>query len=113
LVVNHVVQVGNLALRVRDDGELEVGAADLVNVLDPLVVRVDVVGALFGLVTRTYCHIKETSTDQTDELDTKGVELGLELGESTELGGANGSKVILSILVSSEVWYTFLTSPTG
>lgn len=50
MVVNHVVQVGNLALRVRDDGELEVGAADLVNVLDPLVVRVDVVGALFGLV---------------------------------------------------------------
>lgn len=46
MVVNHVVQVGNLALRVGDDGELEVGAADLVNVLDPLVVRVDVVGAL-------------------------------------------------------------------
>lgn len=46
LVVDHVVQVGNLALRVRDDGELEVGAADFVNVLDPPVVRVDFVGAL-------------------------------------------------------------------
>jgi hypothetical protein len=46
IVVNHVIQVGNLALGVGYDGELEVGAGDLVNVLDPLVVRLDAIGAL-------------------------------------------------------------------
>ena len=46
LVVDHVVEVGDLALRVRDDRELEVGAGDFVNVLDPAVVRFHVVGAL-------------------------------------------------------------------
>ena len=76
LVVNHVVQVGDLALGVGDDGELQLGARDLINVLDPAVVRLNAVGA------------------QADELDTTGSELGLELGESTELGGANGGEVI-------------------
>ena len=76
LVVNHVVGVGNLALRVGHDGELELGASNLVDVLDPGVVRVDSVGT------------------ETDHLDTTGRELGLELGESTELGGTDGSEVI-------------------
>lgn len=76
LVVNHVVGVGNLALRVGHDGELELGASNLVDVLDPGVVRVDAVGT------------------ETDHLDTTGRELGLELSESTELGGTDGSEVI-------------------
>lgn len=76
LVVDHVVEVGDLALRVGDDGELEAGASDLIDVLDPAVVGLDVVGT------------------QTDELDTTLGELGLELGESTELGGTDGSEVI-------------------
>ena len=76
LVVNHVVGVGNLALRVGNDGELELGASNLVDVLDPGVVRVDTVGT------------------ETNHLDTTGRELGLELGESTELGGTDGSEVI-------------------
>lgn len=77
IVVNHVVEVGDLALGVGDDGELEVGAGNLVNVLDPLLVGVDVVGT------------------QTDELDTTSSELRLELGEGTELGGTDGGEVIL------------------
>lgn len=76
LVVNHVVQVGDLALRVGDDGELEVGVVDLVDVLDPAVVGLDTVGA------------------QTNELDTARGELRLELGEGAQLGGADGSEVI-------------------
>lgn len=76
LVVDHVVLVGDLALGVGDDGELEVGASDLVDVLDPAVVGLDAVGA------------------QTDELDTAGSELGLELGEGAQLGGADGGEVI-------------------
>ena len=76
LVVNHVVGVGDLALGVGDDGELELGAGNLVNILDPGVVRLDTVGA------------------ETDHLDATGSELGLELGESTELGGTDGSEVI-------------------
>lgn len=76
LVVDHVVQVGDLALGVGNDGELQLGARDLIDVLDPAVVGLDVVGA------------------QTDELDTASSELGLELGEGTELGGADGGEVI-------------------
>lgn len=76
LVVNHVVGVGDLALGVGDDGKLKLGAGDLVNVLDPGVVRFDTVGA------------------ETDHLDATSSELGLELGESTELGGTDGSEVI-------------------
>lgn len=76
LVVNHVVQVGDLALRVGDDGESELGSGYLVDVLDPSVVGFDIVGA------------------QANELDAASSELRLELSESTELGGANGGEVI-------------------
>lgn len=77
MVVKHVVKVGDLAVFVGDDGESEVGVVDLVDVLDPLVVRINIVGT------------------QSNELDAESSELGLELGEGTELGGADGSEVIL------------------
>jgi len=76
LVVNHVVGVGDLAFGVGDDGKLELGAGNLVNVLDPGVVGLDTVGA------------------ETDQLDATSGELGLELGESTQLGGTDGGEVI-------------------
>jgi hypothetical protein len=76
LEVDHVVQVGDLALGVGDNGELELGAGDLIDVLDPTVVGLDAVGT------------------QTDELNTTLGELGLKLGEGTELGGADGGEVI-------------------
>lgn len=77
LVVDHVVQVGDLALGIGDDGELEVGAGDLVDVLDPGVVGLGAVGT------------------QTDQLDTASSELGLELSKGTKLGGTDGGEVIL------------------
>jgi hypothetical protein len=77
LVVDHVVQVGNLAAGVGNDGEGELGAIDLVNVLDPGLVGVGAVGA------------------ETNQLDVAGSKLGLELSESAELGGADGCEVIL------------------
>ena len=75
-MVKHVVGESDLALLVANDGELEVGARDLVNVLDPATVAVDGVGR------------------ETDELDTTLGELGLELSEGTELGGADGGVVL-------------------
>lgn len=95
IVVNHVVEVGDLALGVGDDGELEVGAGNLVNVLDPLLVGVDVVGTLGD---NQSCPLRvpiHDLTHQTDELDTTSSELRLELGEGTELGGTDGGEVIL------------------
>jgi hypothetical protein len=77
IIVDHVVEVSNLALRVGDDRELEVGAGNLINVLDPLMVRLNAVGT------------------ETNQLDTTSSKLRFELGESTELSGANGSEVIL------------------
>lgn len=97
-VVKHVVEVGNLALGVGDDGELQVGARHLVDILDPLVVRIDVVGALVCVVSNVIRPRMSSclSSYQTDELDTASGKLGLELGKCTELGGANGGEVILS-----------------
>jgi len=75
-VVEHVVGESDLALLVTNDGELEAGAADLVDVLDPTTVAVNGVGG------------------ETDELDTTLGEFGLELGEGAELSGADGSVVL-------------------
>lgn len=47
-MVDHVVHVGDFALGVGDDGELQLGAGDFVDVLDPRVVRFNAVGALLG-----------------------------------------------------------------
>lgn len=46
IVVDHVILVGNLALGVGDDGELQVGARNLIDILDPLSVGLKAVGAL-------------------------------------------------------------------
>lgn len=80
LVVKHVIKIGDLAVVVGNDGEGKVGVVDLVDVLDPGVVGVDSVGA------------------QSNELDAEGSELRLELGKGAELGGADGSEVILKLL---------------
>ena len=76
LVVDHVVQKRDLSSGVGNDGESELGVVDLINVLDPGLVRRGVVGR------------------ETNELDASLGELGLELGESSELGGADGSEII-------------------
>lgn len=45
-LVNHVIEEGHLAISIGDDGELKVGAGNLVNVLDPFAVGTEVVGTL-------------------------------------------------------------------
>jgi hypothetical protein len=76
LVVNHVVGVGDLALGVGDDGELQLRAGDLIDILDPGMVALSVVGT------------------ETNELSVTSSELGLELSESTELSSADGGEVV-------------------
>lgn len=76
LVVDHVVQVSNLSLRVGDNGELQGGASDLINVLDPSLVRLGAIGR------------------QANELGVSLLKLRLQLGESTQLGGADGGEVV-------------------
>ena len=71
----HVVGKGNLTALVTNDGESQLAARDLIDILDPSSVRFDRVGR------------------QTDQLDATLGELGLELCECAELGGADGSIV--------------------
>jgi hypothetical protein len=72
----HVVCVCDLTFLVANDWELEAAAGDLIDILNPSSV------ALNGVC------------GETDELDTTLGELRLELGESTELGGADWGVVL-------------------
>jgi len=60
LLRDHVVEPGDVAVCVGDDGELESGVVDFVDVRDPFGVRGEVVGALwrFGSVMSSdlYCY---------------------------------------------------------
>jgi hypothetical protein len=87
--------VGDLALGVGDDGEGELRAGNLVNILDPGLVGLGAVGALYRVRIQDTFLTVGPSTYETDQLDATSSELGLELSESTELSGANGSEVIL------------------
>lgn len=55
LLGNHVVEEGNLAVSIGDDGELEVRVGDFIDILNPLVVRAEVVGALQGCMISMQC----------------------------------------------------------
>ena len=60
-----------MTVLVTNDGERQLAARDLIDILDPSSVRLDCVGR------------------ETDQLDSTLGELRLKLGESTELGGAD------------------------
>lgn len=45
-LVDHVVEESDFPVGIGNDGELEVGVGELVNVLDPLVVRTKIIGTL-------------------------------------------------------------------
>ena len=70
-VYSHVILQRNRPLLVADDGKSELAARNLINVLDPASVALDCVCA------------------QANELDTSLCKLWLELGERSELGGAD------------------------
>ena len=46
LLVDHVIEEGDLAVRVGDDGELQVGRFDFVDIIHPFSMRAEIVGAL-------------------------------------------------------------------
>lgn len=71
LTVQHVVQQSDLSVLVTNDGEVQGGVANVVDVLDPFSVAVDGVGR------------------QTDQLGASLCEFRFQLGESSQLGGAN------------------------
>lgn len=73
---SHVIKVCNLALLVANNWEFQGAAGDLIDILDPSSVGLDSVGR------------------QTDQLGVALGELGLEFGEGTELGGADGSIIL-------------------
>lgn len=75
-MVQHVVGESNLSALVANDWELQVGAGNLVDVLDPGIVLVNGVGG------------------ETDELDVALCELWLELCEGTKLGGTDWGEVV-------------------
>ena len=75
LLVDHVVKKRHLAVCIGDDRELQVRLRDVVNVLNPLAMAVEIIGA------------------QPDHLDTSLLELILQLRECPELGRANGREV--------------------
>jgi hypothetical protein len=71
----HVVHQRHLALLIANDRELELAAADLIDVLDPPAMALNCVRA------------------QANELDTALCELRLKFCECAELGGADGGVV--------------------
>lgn len=73
--VDHVIEGGNLAVAVGDDGEVDLCIVDVVDVFDPAVVVLDGIDA------------------DGDGLDVAFVELAFESCNHAELGGANGGIV--------------------
>lgn len=76
LVVNHVICVSNLSFWVRDDWEGQLGARHFVDVLNPGLVRVGVVGR------------------QSDQLDVSLSEFWLQLGEGSQFSGTDWCEVV-------------------
>jgi len=75
LLVDHVIQERHLPIAIGNDGELQRGAGDLVDVGDPFFVTAQVVGA------------------QTNHLHVSLLKLILQLGECSELGGTDRGEV--------------------
>lgn len=73
---SHVIEIRHLPLLVANDGKFQLGAGDLINVLDPATMALDGVGG------------------QTNELDASPGELGLKLCEGAQLRCADWSVVL-------------------
>lgn len=73
---------------VGDDGKREVGVCDLVDVLDPTLVRSKVVGALQSRLALSCTSPALSFTYQANHLDAASIKLVLQLGKGTKLGGA-------------------------
>jgi hypothetical protein len=89
---NHVVEEGNLAVSVGDDGELDSGVLCLVDIVDPLVVGAEVVGALENS-QYLICTSEARLTYKTQHLYATGIKLILQLCECSELRCADRCEV--------------------
>lgn len=68
----HIIEIRHLPLLIADDGKAQSAARDLIDILDPAAMALDRVGR------------------EPDELDLASTELGLELGEGSQLRRADG-----------------------
>lgn len=94
LGVEHVVEESDIAVGVSDDGELQVGVANVVNVLDPRVVGGEVVGRLLGVLAAVRAELTMSADPyQSNHLDASLLELILHLCECTQLGCAHWREV--------------------
>jgi hypothetical protein len=94
LLRDHVVEPGDVAVCVGDDGEFKGCVVDFVDVGDPFGVRGEVVGALrMELVTSWNRMFNNTVTHKADHLNVSLLEFAAELSESTQLSGAHGREV--------------------
>lgn len=90
-MVQHAVQLGDLSVLVADNGEIELGAIrlKLVDVLDPALVRGDVVGGQADELERRVSAGRSRAEGET-HLDASGLEVGVGEGDGRELGGTDG-----------------------
>lgn len=80
LMIDHVISKRDRAVRISNDGEGQLRAGDLIDILDPVMVGLERVGR------------------QADQLGVTLSELRFKLSESTKLSGASGSEVVLPLL---------------
>lgn len=78
---------------VGDDGELKVGVCDLVDVLDPTLVRPEVVGALSYSVSFVLYLPRASIAYQANHLNATSIKFVLQLGKGTKLSSADGCVV--------------------
>jgi hypothetical protein len=83
-----------MAVSISNDGELDRGVANFVDVLDPLVVRGEIVCALCDMLAGSMGLVHGFRiSDQSNHLNTASIEFRLQLRESTQFCSANRSKV--------------------
>jgi hypothetical protein len=107
-VVEHAVEGRDLSALVGDDREVELGSlgVQVVNVLDPAGVRVDVIGRetdqleVSGTLWDSW-KCPAVSVGSGSHLDASGLEVGVGEGDGRELGGADGG---LGLVCNRGVW---------
>jgi hypothetical protein len=83
-----------VAVGIGNDWEGDLGVADFVDVLDPFVVRCEVVGALRDVLAIDQENNKGLRRKyQANHLHAASIELRLQLCECSKLGCADGSEV--------------------
>ena len=90
---DHVIQIGDVAVSVGNDGELNCGLRGFVYVGDPVSMGAEVIGALEIGVSREGVEAGGWAMYQADHLHASRVEFILEFGKGAEFRGADGCEV--------------------